>query len=265
MTLQAGACAALACRRGWGGGSFVDMPEFCHRCGGELPEGSGESPFCPQCGAPQLSLALENQSVETGGEPAGAEAGAMDGAASTGALAAEGPRQVAWKTAIRCAAAVAAVGALLSVVAIRVDVLSPVSFLWIMSASLITLGFYQRRRPAAWMDVRVGAHIGVVVGVCLALEVGTALAGAGLVARFGLHAMGSFDAQMAAQWQKAIQQSSTPVPAAMMGIVGSPEFRGGMMLAGFAFLAAGLVVLSTLFGAFGGLLGQLRMRRGPVA
>jgi hypothetical protein len=225
-----------------------------------LPAGSGESPFCPQCGAPQLSLSLDCQSVETGGEPAGAAAGA----ASTGAISPPSPRQVEWKTAIRCAAAVAGVGAGLSVVAIRVDLLSPVSFLWIMSASLITLGFYQRRRPAAWMDVRVGARIGVVVGVCLALEVGTAMAGAGLVARYGLHAMGGFDAQMAAQVQKAIQQSSTPVPAEMMGLLGSPEFRGGMILMGFALLSAGLVVLSTLGGAFAGLLGQLRMRRGPA-
>lgn len=238
------------------------MQEFCHRCGGELPAGSGESPFCPQCGAPQLSLALENQSVETGGEPAGAAEGA---ASTTGALPAAGARKVEWKTAIRCAAAVAGVGAVLSVGAIRVDLLSPVSFLWIMCASLITLGFYQRRRPAAWMDVRVGARIGVVVGVCLALEVGTAMAGAGLVARFGLHAMGGFDAQMAAQVQKAVQQSSTPIPAEMVGFLGSPEFRGGMILAGFAFLSAGLVVMSTLGGAFAGLLGQLRMRRGPAA
>jgi hypothetical protein len=169
---------------------------------------------------------------------------------------------VEWKTAIRCAAAVAAVGAVLSVGSIRVDMLSSVSLLWIMSASLITLGFYQKRRPAAWMDVRVGARIGVVVGVCLALELGIAMAGAGLVARFGLHAMASFDSQMATQVQKAIQQSSTPVPAEMMGLLGSPEFRGGMILAGLAFVAAGLVVLSTLGGAFAGL---LRMRRGPAA
>ena len=244
-------------RRGAGWDSFVDMQEFCHRCGGELPEGSGESPFCPRCGTPQLSLALENQSVEASIEAAEA---APD-AANTGAIPPTNPRQVEWKTAIRCAAAVAAVGAALSVVAIRVDVLSPVSFLWIICASLITLGFYQKRRPTAWMDVRVGARIGVVVGVCLALEVGTALAAAGLVARYGLHAMGNFDAQMTVQVQKAIQQSSTPMPAEMMGFMGSPEFRGGMMLAGFAFLSAGLVVLSTLGGAFAGLLG---IRRRPA-
>jgi hypothetical protein len=234
------------------------MQEFCHRCGGELPERSGESPFCPQCGAPQLSLALENQSVETSGAPADG----ADGTPSTGAIPPMSPRQVEWKTAIRCAAAVAAVGAVLSLVAIRVDLLSSVSLLWIMCASLITLGFYQKRRPAARMDVRVGARIGVVVGVCLALELGIAMTGAGLVARFGLHAMASFDAQMAAQVQKAIQQSSTPMPAEMMGLLGSAEFRGGMILAGLALVAAGLVVLSTLGGAFAGL---LRMRRGPAA
>ena len=227
-----------------------------------MPAGSGESPFCPQCGAPQLSLALENQSLETGGEPLGA----IDGAASTDALPAASPRQVEWKTAIRCAMAVAGVGALLSVGSIRVDVLSKVSFLWIMSASLITLGFYQRRRPAAWMDVRVGAHIGVVVGVCLALELAIALACAGLVARFGLHAMGGFDAQMAAliaEGQRRSQQwMSTPVPPEVLAFEHLPEVRAGYVLFYFAAGSAGLVVLSTLFGAFGGL---LRMRRGPAA
>jgi hypothetical protein len=212
-----------------------------------------------------LNLALENQSAQTSGEAANGE----PGAASTGAIQPLNPRQMEWKTAIRCAAVVAAVGALLSVVAIRVDMLSSVSFLWIMSASLITLGFYQKRRPTAWMDVRVGARIGVVVGVCLALELGIALAGAGLVERFGMHAMGNFDTQMAeiaAQVQKVIQQKSlqqpnTPMPAGWMEFIGSPEFRGGYALFCCAFVSVGLVVLSTLFGAFHGL---LRMRRRPA-
>lgn len=235
------------------------MQEYCHRCGGRLPEASGESPFCPECGAPQLSLALENQSNQAGADSMDAEGLT----ASRNAAPAPNPRQVEWKTAIRCAAGVAAVGAALSVGSMRVDMLSSVSFLWIMSASLITLGFYQRRRPTARMDVRVGARIGIVVGVCLALEVGIALAGAGLVARFGLHAMGTFDAQMTAQieqLQKTMQQQTTPVPQEYMHFFSSPEFRAGSMLATFAFVSAGLVVLSMLFGAFHGL---LRTRR-PV-
>jgi hypothetical protein len=163
--------------------------------------------------------------------------------------------------AIRCAALVAGVGAALSLGSMRVAVLSPVSFLWIMSASLITMGLYQRLRPAAWMDVGVGARIGVVVGICLTLGLGFAMAGWGLVARYGLHAMGSFDSQMAVQVQKAIQQSSTPVPADMLGFIKSPEFRAGIMLAGFAMGSAFLLLLSALGGAFAGL---LRTRRGQT-
>jgi hypothetical protein len=136
--------------------------------------------------------------------------------------------------------------------------LSPISFLWIMSASLITLGLYRKRRPSAWVDVGVGARIGVVVGVFLALGLGMAMAGWGLVARFALHSMGSFDAQMAVQMQTAIQKSATPFPPNLLGFIRSPEFRAGVMLAGFAMLSVFLLALSTLGGAFAGL---LRTRR----
>ena len=85
---------------GWG--SFIDMHEFCHRCGGELSASDGSSPFCPHCGAPQIYL-LDH-------EPA-AEIAATD---TTGAAPPPAPRQVEWKTAIRCALLVAAVAAVLS-------------------------------------------------------------------------------------------------------------------------------------------------------
>ena len=240
------------------------MPVSCHKCGEELPSGSGESPFCPHCGSPQLYLSLENQSVETGGEPA------VDTAATptTGTLPPPRPRQVDWKMAIRCAAAVAAIGALLSVGSMRVAVLSPVSFVWILSASMITMALYQNRRPAAWMDMRVGARIGIVVGICLALCLGIAMASWGMVARFALHSMGNFDQQMAeqiVQVQKTIQQKSvqqaTPVAPEIMGFIASPEFRAGIMLATFAMVSVFLLALSTLSGAFAGL---VRMRRTPA-
>ena len=43
---------------------MIGMREVCHRCGGEVPAGSGESPFCPHCGAPQLYLSVDYQSGE---------------------------------------------------------------------------------------------------------------------------------------------------------------------------------------------------------
>ncbi len=240
------------------------MQETCHRCGGDLAEGAGESPFCPHCGAPQLTLALENQSVETGGEPA---VGA-DGQATTCAVPPPLPRTVDWKTAIRCALLVAAIGAALSLISVRVDVLLPVSFVWMLSASLITLGLYQKRLPAAWMDARVGARIGVVAGLCVALGLVGAAAGWGVVERYALHGMGDFDAQMAQKMlevQQQVQQRAAaqqpPIPASSLEWLKSPESLAGAMLAGYAMLAAGLMLVSTLEGAFAGL---LRTRRRPA-
>jgi len=136
-----------------------------------------------------------------------------------------------------------------------------VSLLWIMSGSVIALAIYQKRRPAAWIDMRVGARIGVLVGLCMALGLGIAVAGWGLVARFGLHSMGGFDAAMSTQMQEAIRKSTTPIPPEALGLVRSPEFRAGMMLAVFGFVSVCLLAMSALGGAFAGL---LRTRRGPA-
>jgi hypothetical protein len=233
-------------------GSFVGMQEFCHRCGCELPEDSGESPFCPQCGAPQLSLALENQSVETGGEQPSVAISAS-GEASTGAVPPPNPRRVEWKTAIRCALAVSAVGALLGVASIRVDLLFLPCLLWIMSAPLIALSFYKMRKPAAWIDVRVGARIGVVVGLCTALELCVALAGAGLVARFALHSMAGFDANLTMLFQQVAQRSASSMSPDKLQLLGTPEFRAGIVLFYFAFGSAIVMLFSVLGGAFAGL------------
>src|SRR6185437_1312960 len=231
------------------------MQENCHRCGGDL---AGDTAFCPHCGAPQLTLALEQQSVEAGGER-------PEGEASTGATPPPAPRAVDWKIAIRYAVVVAVVGAVLSLAAVKVDLLSLPSVLWLLSASMITLGLYQKRLPAARIDAGIGARIGLVVGLCLALGLAASMGGWGLVERYALHGMGSFDAQMAAQMAQAEQQiqsrakaQQTPIPPELMGLIRSPEFRAAAMLAGYAMLAAVLMVVSAIGGAVGGL---LRMRR----
>lgn len=230
------------------------MGKVCHTCGGELPAASGESPFCPHCGTPQLFLSLENQSPETGGEqPAG-----TPGEASTGTLPPPRPQQVDWKMAIRCAATVAAVAGALCLGAIRLPVLAPAILLWILSGSLITLGLYQTRRPMAWMDASVGARIGVVVGLCLAVGLAVPMAVAGVVARFALHSMGGFDVQLAVIFEQVIQRSATPFPPEALQLVHSQEFRAGYILFCFAVVAVFLLVLSTAGGAFAGL---LRTRR----
>lgn len=238
------------------------MREMCHRCGEDLPEGSRETPFCPHCGTPQLTLSLENQSVETGGEPGPGP----DGTPSTGKLPPPLPQQVDWPTAIRCAVAVAAIGSVLKLASLRLDVLAPVSFVWMVSVPLITLGLYQKRRPAAWIDARVGTRIGMLAGLCLAVGTAIVLSGWGLVERFGLHSMGGFDAMLAGQIADGLARSQqmlgTPVDPRVAALEQTPEFHAGFVMASGAMGAVMLLGVSAVGGAFAGM---LRMRRGRVA
>ena len=224
------------------------MQESCHTCGGALPAKSGESPFCPHCGSPQIYLQEYEQ--QSGGSEAN----------TTGAVPPPRPQQVEWKTAIRCAVLVAGIAAVLGLVSARVEVVSPLSWLWTISGSLITLALYQRRRPLAWMDASVGARIGMVVGLALVTGLAVAMAVGGLVARYGLHSMAGFDADLTQMLHAQIEKAAatSPQPPEVLRFLYSPEVRAGMMLGGFAMVSGVLLVLSTLGGAVGGL---LRMRR----
>jgi hypothetical protein len=224
------------------------MQEYCHRCGGELPARDGSSPFCPHCGSPQIYLQDYEQ------QNGGAEAD------TTGATPPPRPQQVEWKTAIRCAALVAGVAAGLSLVSQQVQVVSLLSLLWTISGSMIALALYQRRRPLAWMDARVGARIGLVVGLALVACLGVAWGIGGLVARYGLHSLSAFDAELTRTVHDGFEKAAAmaPQPPETKRFWYSPEFRAGMMLIGFGMLSGVLLVLSTVGGAVGGF---MRMRR----
>jgi len=217
------------------------MHEYCHRCGGVLVAGDGASSFCQHCGAPQLCLPEQATSDDPN------EAGE-----STGILPPPRPRQVEWKTAILCVGAVAAVAAALSVVSARVPALLAVNWLWILCGAAIALGLYQRRKPQAWMDAGIGARIGVVAGLGLVLSVTFSMAAVGLVARFALHSMAGFDADLRVQIEKAA--ATNPQPTEVMRYIKSPEFRAGIMLGGFALMAGFILLTSTIGGALSGLM-----------
>src|SRR5260370_22539404 len=228
------------------------MQEYCHRCGGELPARDGMSPFCPHCGSPQIYLQDYEQ------QNAGAEAD------TTGATPPPRPQQVEWKTAIRCAALVAGVAAGLSLVSQRVQVVSLLSSLWTISGSMIALALYQRRRPLAWMDAGVGARIGLVVGLALVACLGVAWGIGGLLARYGMHSLGAFDAELTRTVHDAFEKTAAMAPQTpeAQRFWFSPEFRAGMMLLGFGMVSTFLLILSTVGGALGGF---VRMRRNVSA
>ncbi len=217
------------------------MHEECHRCGAEL-EAGGASFCCPHCGSPQLHIA-----------PAISDSDGGD--STTGTAPPPKPPTIRWNSALRSAMLVALVGAALFAVASWVPALTIVSLLWIVSAASIAIAIYRHREPSLRMDASIGARIGLSVGVLMTALLGICLAVIGVVARFRLHAMAAFDAEMSRRMQEQVAKAiaANPAPADIVRQMLSQEFRTGVMLAGLLIFAALILALSTVGGLLSGM------------
>ena len=211
------------------------MVEECHRCGADLDPGSG-SFCCPHCGSPQLHIA---PAISEGSSPE-----------STGAAPPPKPPELNWRSALVSGMLVAVVGAVLFAVASYVPALTIASLLWIVGAASIAIGVYRRRQPSLAMNGSVGARIGLSVGLLMSSFLSVALAGVGLVARFGTHSMGAFDAEMTQRMQQQVEKAiaANPAPAEVVQQMLSREFRTGVILAGLLVFALLILALSIVGG-----------------
>lgn len=225
------------------------MQQECHRCGADLDPG-GSSFCCPQCGAPQLQIAETITAAATGDS------------ATTGHAPPPKAPEVEWRSALRSAILVALVGSVLFALASFVPALTIVSLLWILSAASIATGIYQRRHPSLRMDASIGARIGLSVGVLMTAFLSVSLAAIGLVARFGLHTMAAFDAQMIQQMHDQVEKAivANPASASVVQQMLSQEFRTGVMLVGLLIFATLILALSTIGGLLSGMIAVGRKR-----
>jgi len=251
------------------------MSESCHRCHAELPErkhsggpyGREEaSLFCPYCSAPQLLLPEHMRVVP------GMQAGDV---LSTGTPppppeSAPSARSLDWRAAILSGAAVACVGALLTVSGLRFGLASFVGIFWVMGAGIIAQGLYHRLRRAAAMDGRLGLQFGFVTGLLMVAALGIALGITGLAVRFGAHGMQTFDTEWAKQFavmqkqmvEKMQQQGqAVDVQQRVLGFMDSAEVRAGLSVMYLMLLGFFVIVFSTGGGAFAGLLRDARARQ----
>lgn len=216
--------------------------------------------YCPHCGAPQLRLPdYMRHDSDFAVAADGSEETAEE--ASTGRTPPPPPasraRAVNWRVALSSAALVALVAAVLVVAGLQIPFVSFLSTIWVIGAAAVALGIYSRRNPEGWIDGRVGLRVGLATGVLMLAMIAAGLAITGVVQRFGLHRMGSFDAdvvqQMHAMQQQlgermAEQQQPSQFRDHMLGFLGSPEVRGGLAI--FYLGTTGLLIL--LFAAGGG-------------
>jgi hypothetical protein len=264
------------------------MHELCHRCHRELPSRGVGDPhsdenvllFCARCGAPQILLP-EHMRVEedgaqtdvlstTGTTPPPRPAGSDDSASG----------RIDWRAALPVAALIALAGMVLALAGMKWAGVQAMSVLWTMSGAVTALGLYARRRPLARVDGRVGLRIGVATGLLMVVAVAVGMAATGVVARYGLHAMGNFDSQRLQESQAAQQHwiawmhqqnqdkelEDRYVAIMNSPLVTSPEVRAGSALASMGFYACLILLLSAGGGAFAGMIrgaGAARHRLRP--
>ena len=228
------------------------MPELCPRCEAPLPLIDGASAaFCAVCGLQQLRVPTETLEV------ADEEAGRHPGTASGG---------VEWNLAFRVLAIATLIGVVPSVLKPDVVMTGGAGILALVLLPLLILGSaaaYLRRRPFPPFTPAMGARIGVVLALLLAVSLAVICGVIGFIGRYGMHsnlvqttldlAFRQMEGQMAA--------SGTPLPAGWTAAMHWPEIRAGAFLLGQAITSVLMLLVGAVAGAVAGALLGARQRR----
>ena len=211
------------------------MIAYCHRCAGTLEE---DAVYCPHCAAPQLRVALPEETVEA--SPAVASSFSRD------------RRSVDWRNVFRLALWIA--------IPVGILTIPPYFFPLIIAGPIVVISLYQRHRPGAPIDGKSGFRIGALTGLLAAYVSAFFVAGLRLIERYPLHQGSLLDNDYA----RRMQQSTTAAQSMVQGTAASmeqmraylnfvltPDGRAGMTLFDTAFTAAATVLLAGLGGMLG--------------
>jgi hypothetical protein len=217
------------------------MDHPCYKCGNSVEDGK---PFCLQCGAPQIRVAMPEPAVSTAtGSVSSADLPifASESALAPGTLSASGlSTGIVWPIAIRACAVAALIAALVMAFGLMVPLLA------VLGAGFLAVNLYHRRNRAWMVNGRSGAQLGAVCGV---LFFGIAAVLETLAVAI-FHTGGELRQKMLEALQQAASRSSDPQVQAAFDRLKTPE---GVAL----MLVFSLVVLFLVSIAAGSLAGAL--------
>lgn len=213
------------------------MDHPCYKCGHSIEDGK---PFCPQCGAPQIRVAMSEASSESMSADDAATAepsrGVRPGSLGIPANSLSG----SWTQALKPCALAAAIA-----VALQFVGLNP--FLGAVAAGFLAAAFSRRRISGTAIGAGAGARLGVLSGLLL-------FAMSTIPEMFAL-AMLHKGAEIRSQMMEKLQQMATRYPGPesqpFLDFVKSPDGFAIMMVASVIFALVAFVVLGGLGGALG--------------
>jgi hypothetical protein len=217
------------------------MDHPCHKCGHSIEDGK---PFCSQCGAPQIRVAVPEASAP----PAGGDVSAADlpvfsldppivpGPLSARVLSTE----IEWSRALRACA----IAALISIVVMSLRLTVPP--LATLGAGCLAVILYYRRNPTWRVNARSGAQIGAATGLLSAAVFAVLLA----ILLAVLQAGGQVRQEMIDALQQVASRSHDPQVQATLDLLRTPEGLADKLILSMV----GFLLISVAAGSIAGAL-----------
>ncbi len=274
-----------------GSDSFKGVTERpCLRCHHPLTLDAGQLTYCSVCGAPQIFLSEELQQqaaevIRSYGERTTAGA-AEETEPETGGLPvgrlrrARGRGANRWPMAVEYALLSSGIALALGVGALLFAPLLLLDWIWIVSAPILTVSFYntrsQLRRPvespaapepeaefgsqlrtqAKALSAGFAARLGLLTGLLILVSSAAVFTLGAVLARFALHSH-EIDTELAAafaQVRTTTQAQYGDAAAPILHMLGVPEFRVGFLLWMVTVTSALYLLLAAVTAGFAGLL-----------
>jgi zinc-ribbon domain len=226
------------------------MDHPCHKCGHVVEDGK---PFCSQCGAPQIRVAVPEAPVPVAAENVSpglpifaSEPTIVPGSLSPTLLSAG----IVWRAAIRACAVAALIAALVMSFGLMVPLLAG------LGAGFLAVNLYHRWNPAWNVNARSGAQLGAVCGV---LFFGISAVLETLAVEL-FHTGGEIRQKMLEALQQAATRSNDPQVQAAFDHLKTPEGLVLMLVFGLAFLLVISIAAGSIAGALTGAVLSRRKR-----
>lgn len=219
------------------------MDHSCYKCGHSVDDGK---PFCAECGAPQIRVAMPEVLAPVGvGNISSSETPvlSLDPAHSSGSLSIPAfSTKIEWPWALRACAVAALIAALVMAVGLIVPLLAG------LGAGFLAVMFYHRRNPAWSVNARSGARLGAVCGLLFFAI--SAVIEAVAVALF--HAGEQVRQKVLEALQQAAARATDPQVQSALESLKTPEGWAAMLILGLVFWCLLSVASGSLAGALTG-------------
>ena len=221
------------------------MDHRCHKCGYSIEDGK---PFCSQCGAPQIRVAIPEAPAQTlvasGVLPALIHEGEPGfSGVPIGSL------QVRWSHAVRPCALAATVAVVLMFLGLN-------PFVAALGAGFLAATFSQRRSPGTTIRPAMAARLGAFSGLLL-FGISTVLETLVVIV---LHKGPEIRGEMLDKVQQAAARYPGPQVEPFLEFVKSPGGFAFMMVASLVFGLVAFLILGGLGGVVSAALGRRRDR-----